>query len=91
MRLEKIIFIGLCLVLSMGLIFVNVGICQQSKPEESGTQLPAVTPEGKAPEPKAPCPPPAKAPEQVQPEGKQAVPAKPPEKQPAKSEPREGC
>ncbi len=83
MRLKKIIFIGFCLVLSMGLILVNVGICQPTKPDEAGTKLPAVTPEGKAPAPQAP--------EQVKPEGKQAVPGKPPEKEPGKSESREGC
>jgi hypothetical protein len=91
MRLAKIIFIGFCLVLSIGLIFLNVGICQQTKPEASGTQQPAVSPEGKAPAPTGACPTPAKAPEQVKPESKPAVPAKPPEKQPGKAESQEGC
>ncbi len=34
MRLERIVFIGLCLVLSIGLIFVHMAICQQTKPGE---------------------------------------------------------
>jgi hypothetical protein len=77
--------------LSIGLIFLNVGICQQTKPDESGTQQPAVSPEGKAPAPKSPGSTPAKAPEQCKPESKPAVPAKPPEKEPGKVESKEGC
>lgn len=91
MRLRKIIFIGLCLVLSSGLIVLNVGICQPTKPDETGTKLPAATPEGKPPAPQAPCNTPAKAPGEVKPESKPAAPATPPAKEPAKPEGSEGC
>jgi hypothetical protein len=91
MKLVKIICSGLCLVLCIGLIFLNVGICQTAKPDEAGTKVPAVSPAGKAPAPEAACPTPAKAPETGKPEGKPAVPAKPPEKEPGKVRSEEGC
>ncbi|MGA7579274.1 MAG: hypothetical protein WBW52_14105 [Desulfobaccales bacterium] len=91
MRLKKIIFIGLCLVLSAGLIHLNVGVCQQPKPDETGTKLPAATPAGKTPAPQPPCNTPAKAPGEVKPESKPAAPAIPPAKEPAKPEENEGC
>ncbi len=91
MRLEKIGCIALCLVLSTGLIFVHGGLCQPAKPDEAGTKVPAVSPEGKAPAPQAPCPAPAKEPGPGKAEAKPPVPGQPPETQPAKSEPREGC
>jgi hypothetical protein len=79
--------------LCIGLIFLNVGICQSAKPDEAGTKVPAVSPEGKAPAPapEAACPTPAKAPETGKPEVKPAVPAKPPEKEPGKVRSEEGC
>jgi hypothetical protein len=99
MRLERIVFIGLCLVLSIGLIFVHMAICQQTKPGESteavgGTQKPAVSPEGKASTPSA------KVPEQPKPESKPSAPSTVPPtpersatpgKLPGKFVPSEGC
>lgn len=91
--MKRIFFIGLGLVLSMGLIWVNLGICQQAQP--SDTKKPAVSSEGKAESPAA------KVPEQPQKESKKpaaaatapATPEKKPEpgKLPAKSAPNEGC
>ena len=57
MKLERIIFVGLCLVVSLGLVLVNMGMCQQDKPGEKAgqavapapesTQKPAAAPKGK--------------------------------------------
>ena len=65
MMLKRMVFIGLCLVLGLGLILVNMGLCQANKPGESPP--PAVSPGGQTPAP------PASKPET----GKEAKPAKP--------------
>jgi hypothetical protein len=91
MRLDRKVFLGLCLVLSLGIVFANVGLCQGTKPADP--QKPAVSSEGKDTQP-------AEAPKQPQMKGEPAVPAatpcppeKPaePKKLPAKEAPREGC
>ena len=80
MRRERIIFIGLCLVVSLGLIFVHLGICQQTKPGESaGTTL---STEQAAPPAVGETPKPA-----VSPEGKASAPAKAPKPPKAASKP----
>jgi hypothetical protein len=91
--MKKFFFIGLGLVLSMGLILVNMGICQEAKPED--TKKPAVSSEGKTA-----CPP-AKVSEQPKKEGKKPATAAPapatpeksadPGKLPGKFVPSEGC
>jgi hypothetical protein len=47
--MKKFLFISFGLVLSMGLILVNMGICQEAKPGD--TKKPAVSSEGKAASP----------------------------------------
>ena len=91
--MKKGFFIGLVLVLGMGLILVNMGICQQAKPED--TKKPAVSSEGKAASPAA------KVPEHPKKESKKpataaTAPATPektadPGKLPGKFVPSEGC
>ncbi len=91
MRLDRKVLLGLCLVLSLGLVFANVGLGQGTKPAD--TQKPGVASEGKGTEP-------AKAPKETKMQGTPAAPAatpcppaKPaePKKLPAKEAPREGC
>lgn len=91
--MKKFFFIGLGLVLSMGLILVNMGICQEAKPGDA--KKPAVSSEGKAACPET------KAPEQPKKESKKpataaTTPATPeksadPGKLPGKVAPSEGC
>ena len=91
--MKKFFVIGLGLVLSMGLILVNLGICQDAKPGD--TKKPAVSSEDKAA-----CPP-AKVPAQPKKESKKPgtaapAPATPektadPGKLPGKFVPSEGC
>jgi hypothetical protein len=93
MKLKRIFFIGIGLVLSLGLVLMNLGICQQTKPED--TKKPAVSSEGKAASPAA------KVPEQPKKESKKpaaasTAPATPektadPGKLPGKFVPSEGC
>lgn len=91
MRLERMVFLGLCLVLSLGLVFANVGLCQGTKPADP--QKPAVSAGDKDTLP-------AEAPKQPKMQGEPAAPPatpcppeKPaePKKVPAKEAPREGC
>ncbi len=101
MKLERIIFVGLCLVVSMGLVLVNTGLCQQAQPGEKVPQAVAPAPEGAqkpaAKEPKGKASTPAKAPkEQGKPSGAAAAPATPqksadPGKLPGQFTPSEGC
>lgn len=93
MKLERIFFIGIGLVLSLGLILVNMGICQQAKPED--TKKPAVSSEGKAASPATKVPEQPKK-ESKKPAGAATAPATPektadPGKLPGKFVPSEGC
>ncbi|MCX5889665.1 MAG: hypothetical protein NTY36_09460 [Deltaproteobacteria bacterium] len=91
--MKKFFVIGLGLVLSMGLILVNLGICQDAKPGDA--KKPAVSSEGKAASPAT------KVPEQPKKESKKpataaTAPATPektadPGKLPGKFVPSEGC
>lgn len=91
--MKKFLFIGLGFVLSMGLIMVNLGICQDAKPGD--TKKPAVSSEEKAASPAT------KGPAQPKKESKKpataatapATPAKTadPGKLPGKFVPSEGC
>jgi hypothetical protein len=91
--MKKFSFIGLGLVLSLGLILVNMGVCQEAKPEDA--KKPAVSSEGTAASPST------KGPEQPQKESKKpaaaaTAPATPeksadPGKLPGKFVPGEGC
>jgi len=91
--MKKFFFIGFGLVLSMGLILVNMGICQEAKPGD--TKKPAVSSEGKAASPST------KVPEQPKKESKKpataaTAPATPektadPGKLPGTFVPSEGC
>jgi hypothetical protein len=91
MRLDRKVLLGLCLVLSLGLIFANVGLGQGAKPAD--TQKPGLAPEGKGTQPAEA----AKEPKvQVTPATPAATPCPPqkpaePKKLPAKEAPREGC
>lgn len=91
MRLDRKVLLGLCLVLSLGLVFANVGLCQEAKPAD--TKKPGLSSEGKDTQP-------AEAPKEPKvqstpatPEATPCPPQKPaePKKLPAKEAPREGC
>ncbi len=97
MKLRKVIVVGFCLFLSLGLVLVNMGICQQAQPAPAtGQAAPAET---KKPEaaPKAKEATPAKdSKAQGKPGGAGAAPAVPqtsadPGKLPGKFVPSEGC
>jgi hypothetical protein len=92
MRLEKMVFLGLCLVLSLGLVFANVGLCQGNK--AAGDQKPAVSTESKEAQPAEKPKQPNTKSESTAPAATPSTPEKPaaPKKLPAKPEPaREGC
>jgi hypothetical protein len=91
MRLDRMVFLGLCLVLSLGLVLANVGLCQETK--STDPQKPAVSSGGKDTQP-------AEVPKQPKVQGEPKAPAatacppgKPaePNKLPPKEAPREGC
>ena len=91
MRLDRKVLLGFCLVLSLGLVFVNVGLCQGTT--SADPQKPGVSSEGKDKQP-------AEVPKEPKMQGTPAAPAatpcppeKPaePKKLPAKEAPREGC
>jgi len=90
--MKKFFFIGFGLVLSMGLILVNLGICQEAKPGD--TKKPAVSSEGKAASPATKAEHPKK--EGKKPATAAPAPATPektadPGKLPGKFVPSEGC
>ena len=92
MRLEKVVFLGLCLVVSLGLVFANVGLCQETK--SAGPQKPAVSAEGKESSPAETPKQPKTQSEPAAPGATPSPPQKPaaPIKLPPKPEPpREGC
>jgi hypothetical protein len=92
MRRTSMGFIGLCLLLMVGLTFVNVGLCQQAKPGETTEQAaPSGVKEKKAAKEKAPAP--EKAAKQPKAESKPATPERSasPGKLPGKFAPSEGC
>jgi hypothetical protein len=90
--MKKLFFIGFGLVLSLGLILANLGICQDAKPGD--TKKPAVASEGKAASPEAKAEHPKK--EGKKPATAAPAPATPektadPGKLPGKFVPSEGC
>ena len=91
MRFERMVFLGLCLVLSLGLVFANLGLCQGTKPADP--QKPAVSGEDKGSVPTEAPKQPKMQDEPVAPAATPCPPEKPaePKKLPPKEAPREGC